>query len=316
LSVARHLLNTALKVLLVTRGWGVSGVLWSDLLATGAFSLALLPIAAGRVAPALSWPLLRQSLGFGLPKVPHGLLVQVLNLADRKILDLFVTRAEVGLYQVGYTFGTTVKFALSAFEPAWQPFVYSEAEKPDGRATLSRVVSYAFAGFLAAGLGVAVVGPELLVLMTPPAFHPAAAVVPVVALAYVLHGVFLLTSIGIGIAREARYYPLVTAVAAAVNVGANLALVPRMGAMGSAWATVAAYAAMAMLGLWFSQRVHPLPLEGGRLLRLAAAAAITYAVCGLAPGPAVRVALLAVFPLLVVASRALARDKGGRRGGG
>ncbi len=306
LSVARHLLNTLLKVLLVTRGWGVSGVLWSDLIAAGVFSLALLPVAVRHAVPAFSWPLLRQSLGFGLPKVPHGLLVQVLNLADRKILDLFVTRAEVGLYQVGYTFGTTVKFALSAFEPAWQPFVYSQAEKPDGVRTLARVATFVFAGFLATGLAVAVAGPELLAFMTPPAFHAAAPVVPVVALAYVLHGAFLLTSIGIGIARAARYYPLVTAVAAAVNVGANLVLVPRMGVMGSAWATVAAYAAMTALGLVFSQRVHPLPLEGSRLLRLVAAAGLTYAACQAAPGLVTRLLCLALFPLLVAASRALA----------
>jgi hypothetical protein len=73
-------------------------------------------------------------------------------------------------------------------------------------------------------------------------------VVPVVALAYLLHGVFLLTSIGIGIDRRARYYPLITAVAAAVNIGANFAWIPRHGMMGAAWATVASYAVMAALG--------------------------------------------------------------------
>ena len=57
--------------------------------------------------------------------------------------------------------------------------------------------------------------------MTPknPAFRAAAPVIPVVALAYLLHGVFLLTSIGIGIEKKARYYPMVTAAAAATNVG-------------------------------------------------------------------------------------------------
>ena len=175
-------------------------------------------------------PLLRDVLAFALPKVPHGLMLQVLNLADRKILDVFTTRGEVGLYHMGYTFGGGVKFALSAFEPAWGPFVYAQARLEGGALTLARVATYAYAGFAAAALAVAALGPDLLRLMTPnnPAFHAAAPIIPVVALAYLLHGVFLLTSVGIGIARQARYYPMVTAAAAAANVTANLAPDPAL----------------------------------------------------------------------------------------
>lgn len=286
LSVVRHTVNIALKVVLVSRGLGIAGILWSDLLATCAFALVLAPILARNAALAFSPPLLREVLAFALPKVPHGVLVQVLNLADRKILDLFVTRAEVGLYQMGYTFGGGVKFALSAFEPAWGPFVYARAREEGGAATLGRVATYAFAAFTAAALGVAVLGPDLLRLMTPnnPAFHAAAPIVPVVAFAYFFHGVFLLTSIGIGIARAARYYPIVTAAAAATNVAANFVLIPRAGAIGAAWATVLAYAVMAALGFAFSRRVFPIPFEGGRLLRLSAAAGLAWAAASLVGG--------------------------------
>jgi O-antigen/teichoic acid export membrane protein len=305
-SAGRHALNTALKVFLIMRGLGVSGVVWSDLAATGAFALALLPGLRRHAVLAFSPRLLREALGFGLPKVPHGILVQVQNLADRKILDLFVARAEVGIYQLGYTFGTAVKFPLSAFEPAWQPFVYAQVHEPDAPATLARVVRFAFAGFAAVGLAVAVLGPELLVLMTPKAagYRAAAPVIPVVALAYVLHGVFLLTSIGIGISKRARYYPMVTAAAAATNVAASLVLIPRLGMMGAAWATVLSYAVMAALGYALSQRLYPLPLEWRRLGRAVAAAMAVYLGSRLAPAalwPAVgfKVGLLAAFPVLL-----------------
>jgi O-antigen/teichoic acid export membrane protein len=286
LSIVRHTVNVVLKVVLVTRGHGVAGILWADLAATAAFAVSLAPILVRNTALRFSPALLRETLAFALPKVPHGILVQVLNLADRKILDVFATRAEVGLYHMGYTFGGGVKFALSAFEPAWGPFVYAQAKREDGARKLARMATYAYAAFAAAALGVAALGPDLLRLMTPrnPAFHAAAPVVPVVALAYLLHGVFLLTSVGIGIARAARYYPMVTAAAAAANVAANLALVPRMGAMGAAWATVLAYAVMAALGFAFSRRVFPIPFEGARLLKLTVAAGVAYALAALVPG--------------------------------
>jgi O-antigen/teichoic acid export membrane protein len=301
-SACRHALNTVLKVVLVMRGHGVEGILWSDALSTGAFSLALLPVLLRGASWSWDTGLLREVLGFGLPKVPHGVLVQVLNLADRKVLDLFVTRAEVGIYQMGYTFGTGVKFALSAFEPAWQPFVYSRIREADGARTLARVASWAFAAFAGVGLAFAVLAPELLRIMTRnPAFWSAAPVVPVVTLAYVLHGAFLLGSVGIAIQKRARYYPIITAAAAATNVAANFALIPRFGILGAAWATVLSYAVMATLGIRISQRLYPLPLEWPRLLGVALAAGVTYGLSLLAGGPlwtalGVKLACLGSYP--------------------
>ncbi len=312
----RHALNIALKVLLLWRGLGVEGALWSDLLSTAVFVAALLPLLRGRAAAAWRPDLLRQALGFGLPKVPHGLMVQAQNLADRKILDLFVSRAEVGIYSFGYTFGAGVKFALSAFEPAWGPFVYSRVKEPGAPRVLARTATHAFAGFLLLALAVALLAPEAVTLMTPrrPEFRAATPVVPVVALAYLLHGVFLLTSIGIGIERRARFYPLVTAAAAAVNVAANFWWVPRHGMMGAAWATVASYAVMAALGAAVSHRLFAIPFEVARMAGMTGAALLAYAAGRWAPAElwsavAVKAAVLLAFTAAaVVVARRPRRD--------
>jgi O-antigen/teichoic acid export membrane protein len=129
----------------------------------------------------------------------------------------------------------------------------------------------------------------------------------VVTFAYVLHGLFLLTSIGIGIERKARYYPVVTAVAATTNLLANLALIPALGMMGAAWATVVSYAVMAAMGLYLSHGLYPIPFERGRMLRLSVAAAAVYGVSLLAPAApwpalAFKLATLGAFPVLVYAS--------------
>ena len=280
-SGVRHALNIVLKVVLLWRGLGVDGALWADLVSTAVFVVALLPLLRGRARFPWRSDLLRDALRFGLPKVPHGLMVQAQNLADRKILDLFVTRAEVGIYSFGYTFGAGVKFALSAFEPAWGPFVYSRVREPGAPRVLARTATYAFAGFAGLALAVALLAPEAVTLMTPrrPELRAATPLVPVVALAYLLHGVFLLTSIGIGIDRRARYYPLITAVAAAVNIGANFAWIPRHGMMGAAWATVASYAVMATLGAAVSRRLYAIPFEASRMSAIALLAGLAFA-CG------------------------------------
>jgi O-antigen/teichoic acid export membrane protein len=311
-TVARNLGNTALKVILVVSGFGVTGVLWSDFLATAGMSLGLLPILVRTARPAWSWRHLREVLAFGLPKAPHGVMVQALNLADRLILVRSQPLSVVGIYDKAYALGAGVKFGLSPFETAWQPFVLARMRLPEAPVLLSRVITYAAAAFVSLALGVALFGRELLMALTfkNPSFWAGAVVIPVVALAYLLHGFFLLTSIGIGIEKRARYYPMITAAAAAANIGLDLVLIPRYGMMGAAWATVAGYLVMASLGGWLSHRLYPIPLERGRLLALVSAAVVVYFVSTLAPAALaasllVKSVLLAAFALSLAATGVL-----------
>ncbi len=317
-NVARNLGNTALKVALVVTGFGVTGVLWSDFLATAAMSLGLLPVLLRSARPAWSWRHLREVLAFGLPKAPHGLMVQALNLADRLILVRFQPLSVVGIYDKAYALGAGVKFGLSPFETAWQPFVLARMRMPDAPRLLARVITYAAAAFVSLALAVALFGRELLMALTfkNPSFWTGAAVIPVVALAYLLHGFFLLTSIGIGIEKRARYYPMITAAAATTNIGLDLVLIPRTGMMGAAWATVAGYLVMAALGAWLSHRLYPIPIEKGRLVPLVLAAfavylASTLVPTALVPSLVLKSLLFALFALSLFAAGVLRPPRGG-----
>jgi O-antigen/teichoic acid export membrane protein len=210
---------------------------------------------------------------------------------------------------VAYALGAGVKFALSAFEPAWGPFVYSRIHEADAPRTLARVITWAWLAFAAAGAGIAIFARELLEIFTSrPEFRLGAPVIPVVALAYLFHGVFLLTSIGIGVRKRTRWYPIITGASATTNVAANLVLIPRLGMLGAAWATVLSYAVMAGLGFAISRRLYPLPLEWGRLGRITAAALAVFVAARLVPTGALAVAipvklgLLAALPALLLAS--------------
>jgi O-antigen/teichoic acid export membrane protein len=305
-SVLRNALNLGLKVALVVSGWGVAGVLWSDVLSSVVFAVALAPMLLGHLGRGFSWGMLRKAASFGLPKVPHGLAYQALNLADRKLLDLLSTRAEVGLYHVAYMFGTGVKFFLSAFELAWVPFAYSLLKRADAPTILARIVTQAAGVLVAVGLLIAVLAREILTLMTDPTYHAAYPVVPVVVLAYVIQGFFSMTGIGIGISKRAYYYPILSFAGAATNIGLNLLVIPRFGKMGAAWATVAGYAVLTGLGYYFGNRHYPIPFEWGRIGRIVLAAVVCFGISTLAgdslqAGLPIKLLALGLFPLMLYA---------------
>ena len=80
------------------------------------------------------------------------------------------------------------------------------------------------------------------------------------------------------------------------------------GAIGAAWTNAAAYAVQALAAFVLSQRVYPIPLEWGRLARLAAAGAVAWGLATLPPasmapltGLLVRGAIVCVtYPLVLL----------------
>ena len=265
-SLVRHAANTVLKVILVVMGFGVTGALVADLFGSALLAVLLVGELKTRASVAFDWAPLKDALRFGLPKVPHGVLVQTLNLSDRRILESFVSLAEVGVYQVGNAFGAAMKFPLSAFEPAFQPFVFENAKKESGPKDIALVATRMSMVFIVIALGLALVLPDVLRLVSRnEAYHKGAPIIPVMVLAYLFQGFFLLASVGIAIAKEARYYPMITAAAAALNIGLNLWLIPHFGIMAAAWATVAGYALMAFMGIMISKKLYPIPVQWTRI---------------------------------------------------
>jgi O-antigen/teichoic acid export membrane protein len=295
LTVSRSLATVVLRlVLVVGLGLGVLGIVVADLVVTGAMTLVLARWFAPLIRPVFSRALLAESLRFGLPRLPHGAAQQAMAVGDRAILKLFVSTADIGLYSIGATFGLALKLFLSAFEYAWAPFYYATVKnEPDAPKVLGAMTTYvvAFLALLAAGL--AALAHDVVPLMTAPEYAAAAAVVPWIALGVVFQGIYLLTSIGLNITRKTAYYPVSTAIAAAVSIALNFALVPRYGIIGAAWANTAAYATLAGTAFQFSRRVYPIPYEWGRLSRVAAAASAAYLASNSMP-PVAPVAALAL----------------------
>ncbi|MCA1563974.1 MAG: oligosaccharide flippase family protein, partial [Acidobacteria bacterium] len=301
LTILRSVATVALRLALVVgAGLGLTGVVVADLVVTIALMVVLLRRFAPLIRPVFSGSVLRESLAFGLPRVPHAAAQQVIAVGDKFILATFRPIAEVGVYSMGVSFGLTQKLFLSAFEYAWAPFYYAAARERGAAALFATVTTYAVAalGLLTAGLSA--IAHDLLDLMTRGVFVEAAPVVAWTAVGVFLQGVYLLTSIGLNITKQTAYYPASTIAAAAVSVALNYTLIPAYGMIGAAWANAAAYGVQAAMAFMFSQRVYPVDYEYGRLARAITASGIAF-VAGAAVPPLPALAGVIVRGAIVVA---------------
>ena len=277
LTFARSVATLLLRITLVVGlHFGIWGVVVADVVVTAGVILWMVPLFAPLIRPVFSPQVLRESLAFGLPRLPHALAQQVMAIGDRFILNGFGTLADIGVYSMSVSFGLIPKLFLSAFENAWAPFYYATAREADGPRTFAGVTTYVFAVLALLTAGLAAIADDLLALVVGPAYAAGGGVVAWTAIGVLLQGIYLLTSIGLNITKHTQYYPVSTIAGATCNVALNFVLIPRFGIIGAAWANAAAYGVQAVVAYSLSQRFYPIQYEVGRLTRVGAAALIAY----------------------------------------
>jgi O-antigen/teichoic acid export membrane protein len=320
LALARSLATVVLRIILIIQlGMGVLGVVAADIVVTSLFLVLLARWFVPLLRPMFSWQVLRESLAFGLPRIPHGLAQQVMATADKFMLKAFLLPSQLGLlgvYSIGVSFGLTQKLFLAAFESAWAPFYYATAKEKDAPVTFSRLSTYCIAVLALLTAGLSAIAQDLLNAMTHGQYVAAAAVVGWTSLGVFFQGLYLVTSIGLNITKHTRYYPASTVAAAATCVALNFVLIPRYGISGAACANAIASALQTGLAYHFSQRFYPIRYEGGRIARALAAAGIAFAAGVLVPasvglaGVVVRgMTVVALFIVVLVVTGFFRRDE-------
>jgi O-antigen/teichoic acid export membrane protein len=248
-------------------------------------------------------PLLREMQRFGLPLVPAALALIAVNFSDRFFLSHLTSLAEVGRYELGARIASAMVLLITAFRTAWPAFAYSIEDDREAKRTYGFVLTYFVTIASWAALALGLLAPWLVRALSPAesAFWPGAKVVAPLAFGAALYAGYIVVAIGVGRARKTQLNWAVTGLAAALNVGLNLALVPPYGMMGAAWATVAAYGVLFVLMAWRSHRIYPVPYQWRRVgTALAAAAALAGLGKGLDVPLAAALALAAAYPLVLL----------------
>jgi O-antigen/teichoic acid export membrane protein len=234
---------------------------------TGTLIVYLLLLAYRREQLGFEWdrPLLREMNRFGMPLVPSGLFLWVLNFSDRFFLVKLSGAREVGLYSVGVRFASAIILLLAAFRTAWPAFAYSIDDDDEAASTYAFVLTYLVVITSWISLALGVLAPWLVQLLTTESFYDAERVVAPLSFAAVVFGGYMVVVVGIARVRKTRSNWIITGAAAALNVALNLLLIPEFGMMGAAAATVGAYATLFLGIAWKAQQLFPVPYQWRRV---------------------------------------------------
>lgn len=279
IKVAAIVVNVALNIWFVAGlRMGVTGVLLAGLIQSAVQFLLTLPFAARMLPVALDRQTARHLLQFGLPTIGSGLALIALQVIDRPIMSNLAGYTAAGLYQANYRLGIVMMMFVSMFEFAWRPFFLQQASKPNAKQLFARVFTYfnlaAGAIFLLFSFYIV----NLAELPIPfrhgktiidPSYWSGLGIVPVVLAAYIFNGWYTNFITGIYIEKKTKALPWITGVGAATEAILCFLLIPMIGIAGGAWATLAAYVAMAVTLYLYIRRRYPIRYEWGRVAKIA-----------------------------------------------
>lgn len=243
------------------------GVVLANLIASVITFLIHLRSIISHFTLSFSRPLYRELLKFGIPYVPAGLAGIAMQVIDRPILKALTNDATVGIYQASYRLGIFMMLVVGMFDYAWRPFFLKHADEPDAKQLFARVFTYFLlvAAFVFVVLTLFVEDLIRVKIGTIYFIHPdywaGVVIVPTILLAYVFNGAYANFVVGVYLKKKTLALPYVFGAGALVNVSANYLLIPILGIMGAAYATLLSYAVLAV-GMYFaSQRLFRIEYE-------------------------------------------------------
>lgn len=222
---------------------------WGGVISQFAAMIVAIAVTRPSLRGLVSFGVTRRAIALGLPLAFGGLAYFVLNAGDRVVIQSILGPAEVGRYQVAYVVGSVVLLLLTFTSSAWTPR-FAAVRDFDARAALAvRSRDELYRLLVPVLWGITLAAPLALRIVAPASFRPdsLAIIVYIVALtafpvtAGGAAGRLLITS------RKGTAVGTIAAIAAVVNIGLNLLLVPLVGIVGSALATFLAFALLAFL---------------------------------------------------------------------
>ncbi|MBO5778867.1 MAG: polysaccharide biosynthesis C-terminal domain-containing protein [Clostridia bacterium] len=205
-------------------------------------------------------------LKYSIPMIPANIFWWITNVSDRFMVTWICGDAVNGLYSASYKIPTLMMTLSGIFVTAWRNSAVDERESRDSAAFYEKVYgAFASVVFLMAG-GIIAFAKIITMIMFDPSYHEAWENIPVLTLAMVFFN--LVSFLGsLYVAEKKSMYSFLTSMAGAVvNIGLNLLLIPKIGAMGAALATFASYLVAFVLRVWTAKKIKPFPMHMGRNL--------------------------------------------------
>ena len=272
LKACNVVINVSLAVIFQATGlfesdFGVGWVFVTNLVASVATFLLILPTTE-RTVPRIDRSQLHRILAYSLPLLVGGIAGTANEFIDRQMIKYLlpedISMAQLGIYGAITKIAVVMTLFTQMYRLAAEPFFLANFSKEEFVESNAAALKYYMMASMMIFLGIALFR-DVFALIVGRDFREGIFILPVILGANVLAGVWLNLSFWYKREEKTRFAVYVTFVGLVVTVVANVALLPRWGYYGAAWARFVAEAAMVVVSYYLNRRYFPTPYDVRRI---------------------------------------------------
>ena len=312
-NATRPLFVVAGTLPLVALGFGIQGALAGIALGTLMATGICVVMTRRSYALAFCWSDVKKIVRLGSMVVIPVLCLYGIHNGDIVLLSRFTNAHELGIYRVASRFAVVPSYFASSFLMAWGPLDHGVLFQATYRhAGENRVRGTILTYYLLIAVTIVVlidVTANLLVLLAGSQYRSSAPLIPVIGVAFVCYGLYIMLVRTVKLEKQMLWYSLGAVLAGLIQIGLSILIIPWLGAYGAALGTIGGLVVSCLLWAVLAKRLakgenSSFNIEVRPLLGLAGAVAIAGSVqaIGLGLWPAGRPLVLA----LVLASYLIA----------
>lgn len=227
------------------------------LIAQSAAAAVALIVARPMLLRRHDFPMLAGALGYAVGLVPAALASFVLDTSDRLIVRADLGPAALARYAVAYNVANLTMVLLYVLNTAWMPRVFALVDTKVRASVLAGSRDLLYALLIPVVVGLCAASPIILSIWVPASYRPdgllvIVAIVAITAFPYagMMAAMRVLLFSGNTVAVGVS-----TVLAALVNIGLNVLLVPKLGIAGASLATLCSFSVLFGLLATRSRRI-------------------------------------------------------------
>lgn len=269
----------AIIYLVAGRGMGVEGVLWGQVVGYAAWAVisGVLINAPARLKPTFGK--LGEAFRYSIVLLPHLLFIWGITFADRLVLESKVSLEALGVYGIGYQMGTLLTIVSISISNAWLAQFFRTGETERGPRMFTTTFTTIFLLILFISLGLFLFAPEIIAVVASREYAGSVLILQLVVIAHVFHAANQFFMLPLFLVKKTKHISTSTGLGLLANVVGLVVLVPWLGIVGAALATIMAYLAASGSSLYFAKQSYPVAVEW-RKVGVGSAVAIGLGVVG------------------------------------
>jgi O-antigen/teichoic acid export membrane protein len=245
-------------------------VFLSNLLASLGVCFMMLPYLF-KIRGKIDWLFIKKALSFSWPLVimivannfNQYVAVPIQNFLLEGSID--EKKAIAGIYSAGSKLAILLNLFTTAFSYAAEPFFFNQASK-DKKYEINGPISLAFTILCS----LVVLGTyfyiDFILVMIGSGYRKGVVVVPMLLMSYLFLGLFYNVAIWYKLADKTMYGAYITLGGSIITILVSILLLPTIGMIGSAWASLACFAFMLVACYYYGQKYFPIQYPVKKIL--------------------------------------------------